>query len=188
MVLTRKGVVLAWTPSYSRLTRSYSNLYALWVRDALEVAYDQVRCHADQVVRRQKHLYDKRAVKRVFAIGDWTMRYYYLVVSLAGWAVGVQLHHDSPIHMIHGPRGLVLWLQSDRPDPATTQLVIGASMVGQSTPGSPPSTVSGILSQQSLPQAPDTVVPALPPKGSICVDMSHVLHPFFGNCFDAGPV
>ena len=27
------------------------NLYALWVRDALEVAYDQVCCHAGQAVR-----------------------------------------------------------------------------------------------------------------------------------------
>ena len=52
------------------------NPYALWVRDALEVAYDQVRCHAGQAVRRQKRLYDKLAVKRVFVIGDWTMRYY----------------------------------------------------------------------------------------------------------------
>ena len=75
------------------------NAYALWVRDALEVAYDQVHCHAGQAERRQKRLYDKRAVKRIFTIGDWTMRYYrpakkckldspwlgpYLVVSIAG--------------------------------------------------------------------------------------------------------
>ena len=88
------------------------NPYALWVRDALEVAYDQVRRHAGQAVWRQKRLYDKRAVKRVFAVGDWTLRYYlpakkckldspwmgpYLVVSLVGWAVGVQLHPDSPM-------------------------------------------------------------------------------------------
>ena len=46
----------------------------LWVRDALEVAYDQVRCHADQAFRRQKRLYDKHAVKRVFAVGDWTLK------------------------------------------------------------------------------------------------------------------
>ena len=49
-----------------------NNRHALWVRDALEVAYDQVRRHAGQAVRRQKRLYDKRAVKRVFAVGDWT--------------------------------------------------------------------------------------------------------------------
>ena len=35
------------------------NPYALWVRDALEVAYDQVRRHSGQAVRRQKRLYDK---------------------------------------------------------------------------------------------------------------------------------
>ena len=55
---------------------SIQNLYGLWVREALEVAYDQVRCHAGQAVGRQKRLYDKLAVKRVFAIIDWTMRYY----------------------------------------------------------------------------------------------------------------
>ena len=44
--------------------------YALWVRDALEVAYDQVRCHAG------KRLYDKRAIRHVFSKGDCTMRYY----------------------------------------------------------------------------------------------------------------
>ena len=38
------------------------NPYALWVRDALEVAYDQVRHNSGQAVQRQKHLYDKRAV------------------------------------------------------------------------------------------------------------------------------
>ena len=93
-----------------------NNLHALWVRDALEVAYDQVHRHVGQAVRTQKRLYDKRAVKRVFAVGDWTLRYYppakkckldspwmgpYLVMSLAGWAVGVQLHPDSPVLMIH---------------------------------------------------------------------------------------
>ena len=95
-----------------------NNPYALWVRDALEVANYQVRRHAGQAVWRQKRLYDKRAVKHVFDVGDWTLRYYppppakkcqldspwmgpYLVVSLAGWAVGVQLHPDSPVLMIH---------------------------------------------------------------------------------------
>ena len=35
-------------------------------RDALEVAYDQA-------VLRQKRLYDKRAVRRLFAVGDLTL-------------------------------------------------------------------------------------------------------------------
>ena len=36
--------------------------YALWVCDALEVAYDQVHRHSGQAVQRQKRLYDRRAV------------------------------------------------------------------------------------------------------------------------------
>ena len=120
----------------------------------------------------------------------------YLVVSLAGWAVGVQLPPDSQILMIHcqdlkkipHPRGLVSWLQSDQPDPSAARMVIDASMVCQSMPGSTSSTVSGMPSQQSLLQAPDTGVTVLPPKGSICIDSSHGLHPFFWNRFDAGPV
>ena len=50
--------------------------YAAWVCDALEVAYDQVRRHSGQAVRRQKRLYDRRAVRRLFAVGDWVLRYY----------------------------------------------------------------------------------------------------------------
>ena len=52
------------------------NPYALWVRDALEVAYDQVLRHSGQAVLRQKRLYDKRADRSLFAVGDWTLRYY----------------------------------------------------------------------------------------------------------------
>ena len=52
------------------------NPYAIWVRDALEVAYDQVRRHSGQAVLRQKRLYDRRTVRRLFAVGDWTLRYY----------------------------------------------------------------------------------------------------------------
>ena len=45
--------------------------YAIWVRDALEVAYDQVCRHSGQAVRRQKRLYDRRAVRRLFAVGGF---------------------------------------------------------------------------------------------------------------------
>ena len=90
--------------------------YAVCVRDALEVAYDQVRRHSGQAVRRQKRLYDRRSVRRLFVVGDWALRYYspakkckldsawvgpYLVVSLTGWADGIQLHPDSPIILVH---------------------------------------------------------------------------------------
>ena len=50
--------------------------YAVWVKDSLEVAFDQVRRHSGKAVRRQKRLYDQRTVSRLFALGDWVMRYY----------------------------------------------------------------------------------------------------------------
>ena len=55
---------------------SIKSSYAVWVRDALEVAYEQVRRYSGQVVKRQKRLYDHRAVRRLFAVGDWVLRYY----------------------------------------------------------------------------------------------------------------
>ena len=45
--------------------------YAVWVKDSLEVTFDQVRRHSGKAVRRQKRLYDQRAVRRLFALGDW---------------------------------------------------------------------------------------------------------------------
>ena len=93
-----------------------SSPYAVWVGDALEVAFDQVRRHSGQAVQHQKRLYDQRAVRRLFAIGDWVMRYYppakkckldsvwvgpYLVMPLVVWAMGIQKHPDSPILLIH---------------------------------------------------------------------------------------
>ena len=48
----------------SDLPDSITSPYAIWVRDALEVAYDQVRQHSGQAVQRQKRLYDRRAVKQ----------------------------------------------------------------------------------------------------------------------------
>ena len=47
-----------------------TSLCAVWVHDALEVAYDQVCRHSGQAVRRQKRLYDRRAVRRLFAVGS----------------------------------------------------------------------------------------------------------------------
>ena len=48
--------------------------YAVWVKDSLEVAFDQVRRHSGQAVQRQKRLCDQRAVRRLFTIGNWVMR------------------------------------------------------------------------------------------------------------------
>ena len=95
---------------------SMTNPYAIWVRDALEEAYEQVRQHSGQAVQRQKRLYDRRAVKRKFAVGDWVMRFYtpakkckldspwigpYLIVSFIGWAIGIQKAPESPIVIVH---------------------------------------------------------------------------------------
>ena len=107
--------------------------YAVWVKDSLEVAFDQVRRNSGQAVQRQKRLYDQRAVRRLFAIGDWVMRYYptgkkskldsvwtgpYLVVALLRWTVGIQKHPDVPVILIHcqdvkkvpKPCGVQLWI------------------------------------------------------------------------------
>ena len=90
--------------------------YAVWVKDSLEVAFDQVRRNLGHAVQRQKRLYDQLAVRRLFAIGDWVMRYYpagkkcklgsvwtgpYLVVALLGWTAGIQKHPDVPVIFIH---------------------------------------------------------------------------------------
>ena len=115
-----------WEPD---LPDPISSPYAVWVRDALEVAYDQVRRHSGQAVQRQKRLYDRRAVRRLFSVGDWVLRYYppakkckldsawiglYLVVSLAGWALGIQRHPDSPIvqdlKKVPQPVGWMSWI------------------------------------------------------------------------------
>ena len=124
--------------------------YAIWVRDALEEAYEQVRLHSGQAVRRQKRLFDRRAITRTFAKGDWVMRYYapakkckldsawvgpYLVVSFMGWTIGIQKDAYSPIIMIHcqdakkvpRPAGAVSWLTSKENSIEPSVTVLGAS-------------------------------------------------------------
>ena len=93
-----------------------SSPYAVWVKDSLEVAFDQVRRYSGQAGQRQKRLYDQRAVHRLFAIGNWVMRYYpagkkckldsiwtgpYLIVTTLGWTVDIQRHPDEPVIFIH---------------------------------------------------------------------------------------
>ena len=127
-LISVRSVPCPWMWGYPDVTQTRRILFK-------EVAYNQVRCHASQAVQRQKRPYDKWAVKRVFTIGDWTMRYYplaqkckldspwlgpYLVVSIAGLGIGVQLQPDSPVLLVHcqdlkkilQPRGLVSWLPS----------------------------------------------------------------------------
>ena len=44
--------------------------FAGWVRDALEVAYDQVRHSLHRTAARRKRLYDVKAVNRKFPVGS----------------------------------------------------------------------------------------------------------------------
>ena len=93
------------------------------------------------------------------------------MVYLAGWVVGVQLHPDSLVLMIHcqiipRPWGLVSWLHPDHSDLAMTHPVIDASTVCRTMPVSAPSTVSGILSPQSLQQTLENAgMPVFLPEG-----------------------
>ena len=135
-----------------------SSPFAVWVRDALEVAFDQVRRHSGQAVQPQKRLYDQRVVRRLFAIGDWVMCCYpaakkckldsvwvgpFLVVSIFGWAVGIQKHPDLPVILIHchvkkvpQPSGMRWWIKTPRPAGAPTIPMLGASTVAHTSRGS----------------------------------------------------
>ena len=69
----------------------------------------------------------------------------YLVVSLAGWALGIQGHPDSPIFHVHcqdlkkipRPSGLVSWIGAAWPTGVPTIPVLGATMMGRTSQGSP---------------------------------------------------
>ena len=77
-----------------------ASLYAVWVKDSLEVAFDQVHRHSGQAVQRQKRLYDQRVVLRLFGA--------YLIVATLGWMVGIQRHPDEPVIFIHCQWGAVV--------------------------------------------------------------------------------
>ena len=139
-------------------------------------------------------------MKRIFTKGDWTIRHYppakksklhspwlgpYLVVSIAGWAVGelqpdfsMLFAHYQDLKKIPRPRGLVSWL------PTPDQPELGASTVGRSASGSAASSVTGLSSAQSLPRSSSVpvsgshILPLLPP---ISIGPGHVLHPFSVN-------
>ena len=96
------------------------NPYALWVRDTLEVAYDQVCRNSSQKCKLDS---------------PWMGPY--LVVSLVGWAVGIQLQPDSPILIVHcqglkkipHPSGFVPWTDIALPEVSPAPPLLGASTV-----------------------------------------------------------
>ena len=65
----------------------------------------------------------------------------YLIVSLAGWALRIQRHPDSPIVLVHcqdlkkipQPSGVVSWLETPRPRGAPTIPVLGASTMDRTS-------------------------------------------------------
>ena len=69
----------------------------------------------------------------------------YLIVSLAGWALGIQRHPDSPIVLVHcqdlkkvpQPSGVVSWLEAPRPTGAPAVQLLGASTMGHTSLESP---------------------------------------------------
>ena len=68
-----------------------------------------------------------------------------LVVSIVGWAVGIQKHPDSPILLIHcqdvkkvpQPSGMLSWITTPPPVSAPTVPVLGTSTVAHTSQGSP---------------------------------------------------
>ena len=142
------------------LAEDVTSPYAVWVKDSLEVAFDQVRRHSGQVVQRQKRLYDQWALRRLFAIGNWVMRYYpagkkckldsiwtgpYLIVATLGWTVDIQRHPDEPVIFIHcqdvkkipQPSGLQSWITIPPPGGTPAVPMLGASTVAHTSRDSP---------------------------------------------------
>ena len=179
---------------------SITSPYAIWVRDALEEAYDQVRQHSGQAVQRQKRLYDRRAVKRKFAVGDWVMRFYtpakkckldspwigliwksdlHLIVSFIGWTIGIQKEPESPVVVVHcqdikkipPPLGAVSWLTSKKSSIQPSVMILGASTMQRTLPSS--------LSLTVAPPAEGTVIADVESIHSVSSsidpsDLSHV--------------
>ena len=210
---------------------SITSPYAIWVRDALEEAYDQVRQHSGQAVQcSDKRLYDSRAVKRQFAVGDWSMRFYtpakkckldspwigpYLVVSLVGWAIGIQKAPESPIVIVHcqdikkipSPPGAMSWLTTKKLSSAPSVMILGASTMQRTLPSSlsltvaPPakgtliadvesnhSVSSSIDLEVDVTSAPLISVPLRVESQVVEIDSSCVIHPFYIHKMDSGPV
>ena len=69
----------------------------------------------------------------------------YLVMSLVGWALGIQKHPDSPILLVRcqdlkkvpQPSGMMSWTKAPRPEGAPTIPVLAASTVARTSQGSP---------------------------------------------------
>ena len=163
-------------------TDSITSPYAIWVRDALGEACDHVQQHSGQAVQRQKRLYDRREVKRKFAVGDWVMRYYspakkckldspwigpYLIVLFMGWTIGIQKAPESPVVMVHcqdvkkipTPTGAVSWLTSKKSSIQPSVTILGASTITMA-PSAEETVVAGGESIRSVSSSIDPSDPS----------------------------
>ena len=110
--------------------------FDVWVRDALEVAYDQVRHSLHRTTAQRKRLYDVKPVNRKFPVGSWVLRYYppvaqkklgspwvgpqQVVRHATGHTVGIQKGPDTPIIFIH----VVQWT----PGPSTAKSLCASTV------------------------------------------------------------
>ena len=194
----------------SDLPDSISSPYALWVRDSLEVAYEQVRRYSGQVVQRQQRLYDGRAVRHLFAVGDWVLRYYtpakkckldsawvgpYLVVLLTGWALGIQSDPDSPIIMVHcqdlkkipHPQGAVSWLATKQLPTSPTVLILGASTMQRTSQVSPSITVLPPVEGATIADVDSVKSPVLSAVPIVATDMDVTSAPLISSLVPVEP-
>ena len=186
-----------------RATREHDvapHLFAIWVRDALEVAYDQVRHALHRTAARRKRLYDVKAVNRKFPVGSWVLRYYLpaaqkklgspwvgpqqVVRQATGHTVGIQKGPDTPIIFIHvddlklcpAPRD-IQWT----PGPSTAKSLCASTVAFR--PGShasdSESTPSAIVSTWNNLSTPSTSS-EIRLKLDNPIDLTgHLLSPFF---------
>ena len=185
------------------LAEDVSSPYAVWVKDSLEVAFDQVR-KLDSI---------------------WTGPY--LIVATLSWTVGIQRHPDEPVIFIHcqdvkkipPPSGVQSWLTIPPPGGTPAVPMLGASMVAHTSRDSPSVTalppdegvvladVDSLRNGQSMSRHSESkhastpseggrrspltgsAVPAAIPfaTGAIRMDDTSILHPFFPQKSDAGP-
>ena len=70
-------------------------------------------------------------------------------MSLAGWAVGIQRHLDSPIILVHyqdlkkipWPSGMVPWIEAPRPKGTPMVPMLGASTMARTSQDTPSAVV-----------------------------------------------
>ena len=180
------------------------HLFATWVRDALEVAYDHVRHTLQRTASRRKRLYDTKAVNRKFPVGSWVLRYYppaaqkklgspwvgpqQVIRQATGHTVGIQKGPDAPIVFIHVDDLKSCSAPTDArwtPGPPTAKSLCASTVAFR-----PGSVVSNSNSTRSVivSTCSDTPPTSSRPASQGCLDdpidlTNHILSPFFVRDF-----